>query len=53
MREGAAGQQWFLDLSGPDVIPASTGGFHSPRYPNAQGNHLIAVRLADAITDAQ
>lgn len=53
MREGAAGQPWLLDLSGPDVIPASNAGFHSPRYPNARGNHLIAVRLADAITDTR
>lgn len=49
MREGAAGQPWFLDLSGPDVI-SSSADYHSPRYPNARGNHLIAVRLADAIT---
>ncbi|MGB8853255.1 MAG: hypothetical protein WCC69_06805 [Pirellulales bacterium] len=53
MREGAAGQPWFVDLSGPKVIPASMAGFHSPRYPNAQGNHLIAVRLAKVVTDAQ
>jgi hypothetical protein len=53
MRKGAAGQPWLLDLSGPDVIASSTKGFHSPRYPNARGNHLIAVRLADAITGAR
>lgn len=49
MRAGAAGQPWFLDLSGPDVIPASAAGYDSPRYPNARGNRLIAARLADAV----
>lgn len=53
MQEGTAGQPWFLDLSGPDGIPAATAEFHSPRYPNARGNQRIAVRLADAITDTR
>lgn len=49
MREGAAGQPWFVDFSGPEVLPASATWFHSPRYPNADGNQRIALRLAEAV----